>query len=45
MQVEQMKAAILAVYPGEKWRIRVSFMTDEQIFAIYQSFVRSGKIK
>lgn len=43
MPVEQMRAAILAVYPGKKWQKKVSKMYDDQVIAIYNSFLRTGK--
>ena len=45
MSIEQMRRAIQLVYPGEKWKKRVSRMSDDQIIAIYHKFVDSKKIK
>ena len=40
--ITSMRAAITAVYPGNKWRIRVDRMSDNQVIAIFHSFSRNG---
>lgn len=45
MSIEQMRAAVISVYPGKKWKERVDRMPDAQVVAIYKSFVQEGKIK
>jgi hypothetical protein len=42
MSVEQMKAAILWVYPG--WYTKVSKMSDGQVLAIYTRMLNQGKL-
>lgn len=41
----QMRSEVLAAYPGEKWRARVSKMSDSQIFTLYTKFKALGRIK
>lgn len=36
MTIEQKRAAVAALYPGDAWRAKVAAMRDEQILAIYQ---------
>ena len=43
MTVDDMRAAILRVYPTVKWKQRVSRMYDVQVIAIYYSFCEKGK--
>ena len=45
MGIEQMRAAIAAVYKTSTWRKRVSEMNEGQIIAIYKKFRSCGKIK
>lgn len=45
MEVSQMRAKIIKVYPGERWRNKVSKMSDDQVIAIYHRFLYSGKFK
>lgn len=40
--ISTMRAAITAVYPGNKWRMRVDRMSDNQVIAIFHSFSRNG---
>ncbi len=35
MTIEQMRAEVARLYPGEGWRRRVAAMPDGQILAIY----------
>lgn len=43
MSVDQMRAAIADVYSGNKWQRKVSKMHDDQVIAVYNNFLRSGK--
>ena len=36
MTVEAMRTAIISVYPGQTWRLRVQGMKDDQVIAIYK---------
>ena len=35
MTIEQMRSALVAMYPGAKWRERVLNMPDYQVVAVY----------
>jgi len=39
MSIEQMRDAVMRLYPGDGWRIRVMNMKDAQIVAIYNKRV------
>lgn len=41
--VGSMRAAISKVYRGPAWRRKVSWMSDNQIIAVYYSFLEKGK--
>lgn len=43
MSIEQMRAAIREVYPGQRWKLRVNNMKADQVYAIYNHFLNSGK--
>lgn len=43
MSVQQMRAAIYEVYPGRRWKIKVQNMPDDQVIAVYYSFLAKGK--
>lgn len=43
MTVDQMRDAIAEVYGGNKWKKKVSKMDDNQVIAVYYSFLNSGK--
>lgn len=45
MSIQQMRAAIYDVYPGRKWKIKVQNMPDDQVIAVYYSFLAKGKFK
>lgn len=45
MTIEQMKARLIEVYPGEIWRKRVECMRDGQVVAVFKTFQEQGKIK
>lgn len=45
MSVEQMRTAIAKVYPGEKWKTKVSYMKDGQVIAVYNKFLEDKKLK
>jgi hypothetical protein len=40
MSVSNMRAAIAQVYPGQGWKYKVAKMSDQQVIAVYFSFVR-----
>ena len=40
MSVADMRAAIAKVYPGKSWKNKVARMADQQVMAIYFSFLR-----
>ena len=40
MSIEQMRAEVANLYPGESWKRRVLNMSDAQVFAIYQKKCR-----
>lgn len=42
MEVWQMREKIAEVYDGPAWRIKVSKMEDDQVIAIYYSFLEKG---
>lgn len=43
MTVDQMRKAIIKVYPNDTWRRKVNRMYDNQVIAIYHSFKEHGK--
>ena len=43
MTIDQMRAAIVDVYPGRKWERKVEKMHDDQVVAVYNNLLRSGK--
>lgn len=43
MSAEEMRIAIAKVYSGRRWKEKVHNMSDEQVMAIYFSFLESGK--
>lgn len=45
MTVDQMRAALLQVYPGPGWQVKVLAMHDNQIIAIYAKFKKEGRLK
>ena len=40
MSVPDMRAAIAKVYPGQSWKYKVAKMSDQQVMAVYFSFLR-----
>ena len=40
MSIEQMRAEVAKLYPGESWKRRARDMSDAQIFAIYNKQVK-----
>ena len=42
MTVEAMRTAIMEVYPGPTWRIKVQAMKDNQVIAIYKHMQRDN---
>lgn len=45
MYIEQMRKALEDVYPAERWRHRVSKMSDGQVMAVYYRFLYSGEFE
>ena len=45
MYIEYMRKSISKIYPGEKWKHKVSSMPDYQVMAIYNSFYKNGKFE
>jgi len=45
MSVEQMRDAIIKVYPNDTWETKVRRMTDRQIIAIYHRFLEEKLIQ
>ena len=45
MNVELMRSEIAKAYPGDDWKKRVKRMSDEQVIAVYHSFLRNDKFK
>ena len=41
MKVEQMRSEIAKIYESVKWRNRVKKMPDNQVIAVYHSFLRN----
>ena len=43
MTIYQMRAAIASVYSGEKWKQKVRDMPEDQVIAVYYSFLENGR--
>ena len=43
--VSTMRELIMEVYPGPAWEKRVKFMSDNQVIAVYYSFLQKGKFE
>ena len=44
MNVENMRQAVISVYAGPAWRMRVQEMEDRQVIAIFKSMVEEGRL-
>lgn len=44
MTADKMRNALMEVYSGPLWRMRVSGMDDKQVVAIYKSMEREGRL-
>lgn len=44
MTTEEMRAALIKLYPGPKWKYRVDRMTEQQVFAVYSRMKRENKL-
>ena len=44
-EIEKQRQALLAVYPGPAWKLKVSVMHEKQVTAIYLKFKKEGLIK
>lgn len=42
MKVEQMRSEIAKIYEGVKWKNKVKEMPDNQVIAVYHSFLRNN---
>jgi hypothetical protein len=42
---QEVRANLSAAYPGKKWKLKVSMMSDLQALAIYLKLIKQGKIK
>ena len=45
MQIETMRREISNVYSGKKWKKRVKQMPENQVLAVYNTFVRTDRFK
>jgi len=45
MSLDQMRNTLLTVYPGERWKRKVSTMADGQVIAMYYKFLAERKFK
>lgn len=45
MGIEYMRNMILDVYHSDTWKNKVKNMTNNQVIAIYNSFLKKGKFK
>lgn len=43
MSIDQMRAKVKAVYDNDNWKNKVNAMGENQVVAIYYSFLRKGK--
>lgn len=43
MHINQMRKEIAKVYPGPKWKKRVENMPENQVLAVYNSFLKEGR--
>lgn len=44
MSIDQMRCALIEVYPGPNWRKRVIEMEDKQVIATYKNMERKGNL-
>lgn len=44
MSIEQMRSKVKEAYQGDKWKQKVSKMSDNQVLAIYRRFLDSKKV-
>ena len=44
MTIEKIREKVSQVYSGPMWRLRVSGMNDRQVYAIYKSMEREGRL-
>lgn len=45
MSVEQMRGEIALAYAGDKWKTRVSRMSENQVIAVYHRLSQTGKLE
>ncbi len=45
MKIEVMRREISNVYSGEKWKKRVKNMPENQVLAVYNSFVKTDRFE
>lgn len=44
MTIEQMRQALLKVYPGRNWQQKITRASDDQVFAIFTRLRNAGKV-
>lgn len=44
MTIDQMRNALVRVYPGPKWKSRVQAMDTRQVVAIYKNMERTDRL-
>lgn len=45
MDVEKMRSALIELYTGPNWKLKVQGMPDRQVIAIYKDMERKGRFK
>ena len=45
MTIEQMREEVMAWYPSDKWREKVSKMPDRQIIALFYKRLEASRMK
>lgn len=45
MSLDQMRSTLATAYSGEKWKRKVSAMSDGQVIAVYYKFLAEKKFK
>lgn len=43
--IERKREALIAAYPGPKWRRKVIAMTESQVIAVYMRLKNQGKVQ
>ena len=42
MSIQEIRNIVTSVYKGERWRIKVLRMSDNQVLAVYHRFKKDG---